>query len=152
MKTVAELKAMRDVVIAGLGITKWDIYPDQEWYDFGSEAVLLALKDAGMEFKDVQAAFAGSTYQGVASGHQTLAEIGKTAIPVINVENACSSSSSALRLAYQMVATELYDVVLVVGFEKQRYKGFIPSTAWKKSRRRGFSSGTIVTWKNTERP
>ena len=131
MKTVAELKALRDVVIAGLGITKWNIYPDQEWYDFGSEAVLLALKDAGMEFKDVQVAFVGSTYQGVASGHQILAEIGKTAIPIINVENACSSSSSALRLAYQMVATELYDVVLAVGSEKQRHKGFIPSTAWR---------------------
>ncbi|MBN1367557.1 MAG: thiolase family protein [Dehalococcoidales bacterium] len=131
MKTIAELKALRDVVIAGVGITRWDIYPDQEWYDFGSEAVLRALKDAGLEYKDVQIAFAGSSYQGVSSGHQTLAEIGKTAIPVINVENACSSSSSALRLAYQMVATELYDVALAVGFEKQRYKGFIPSTAWR---------------------
>ena len=131
MKTVAEVKALREVVIAGMGITKWNVYPDQEWYDFGSEAVLLALKDAGIEFKDIQIAFAGSSYQGVGAGHQTLAEIGKTAIPIINVENACSSSSSALRLAYQMVATELYDVALVVGFEKQRHKGFIPSTAWR---------------------
>lgn len=131
MKTVEQLKKMREVVIAGVGITKWNIYPDQEWYDFGSESVLLALKDAGMEYKDIQVAFAGSSYQGVGSGHQTLAEIGKTAIPVINVENACSSSSSALRLAYQMVATELYDVALAIGFEKQRHKGFIPSTAWR---------------------
>ncbi len=131
MKAVADMKALREVVIAGMGITKWSIYPEQEWYDFGSEAVILALQDAGMEFKDIQIAFSGSSYQGVSSGHQTIAEIGRTAIPIINVENACSSSSSALRLAYQMVATELYDIALVMGFEKQRHKGFIPSTAWR---------------------
>lgn len=131
MKTTEEIKALREVVIAGIGITKWSIYPDQEWYDFGSEAVLLAMKDAGMEFKDIQTAFCGSCYQGVSSGHKVLAEIGKTGIPIINVENACSSSSSSLRLAYQMVTTGLYDVALAVGFEKQRQKGFIPSTAYR---------------------
>jgi acetyl-CoA acetyltransferase len=136
MKTNAEMKALREVVIAGVGITKFGVFPDQEWYDFGSEAVLSALKDSGMEFKDIQIAFTGSCYQGVSSGHKVLAEIGKTAIPIINIENSCSSSSSALRLAYQMVATELYDIVLAVGFEKQRQKGFIPSTAfrpWERS-------------------
>ena len=131
MKSNQEMKDLREAVIAGVGLTKFSVYPDQEWYDFGSEAILLALKDAGIEFKDVQIAFTGSCYQGVSSGHKVLAEIGKTAIPIINIENACSSSSSALRLAYQMVATELYDVVLVVGFEKQRQKGFIPSTAFR---------------------
>jgi len=131
MKTVEEIKALREVVIAGIGITKWGVYPDLEWYDFGSEAVLLALKDAGFEFSDIQIAFCGSCYQGISSGHKVLGEIGKTALPIINIENACSSSSSALRLAWQMVATELYDVVLVVGFEKQRQKGFIPSTAFR---------------------
>ena len=136
MKSAEEMKALREVAIAGIGLTKFGVYPEQEWYDFGSEAVLTALKDAGLEFKDVQIAFTGSCYQGVSSGHKVLAEIGKTALPIINVENACSSSSSALRLAYQMVATGLYDVVLAVGFEKQRQKGFIPSTAfrpWERS-------------------
>jgi acetyl-CoA acetyltransferase len=131
MKSADEIRAFRETLITGIGITKWGIYPNQEWYDFGSEAVLLALKDAGLEFKDVQIAFCGSCYQGVSSGHKVLAEIGKTGIPIINVENACSSSSSSLRLAYQMVATGLYDVALAVGFEKQRQKGFIPSQAYR---------------------
>ena len=130
MKTNQEMKNLREVVISGVGLTKFGVYPDAEWYDFGSDAVFMALKDAGIDFKDVQIAFTGSCYQGVSSGHKVLAEIGKTAIPIVNIENACSSSSSALRLAYQMVATELYDVVLAVGFEKQRQKGFIPSTAF----------------------
>ncbi|MBI4284646.1 MAG: thiolase family protein [Chloroflexi bacterium] len=131
MKSLGELKALREVVVAGIGITRWGVYPEQEWYDLGSEAVLLALKDAGMEFRDIQAAFCGSCYQGVGSGHQALAEIGKTGIPIVNVENACSSGSSAFRLAYQQIATELYDIVLAVGFEKQQHKGFIPSTAFR---------------------
>jgi len=131
MKSPEEIRALRETVIAGIGITKWGIYPDQEWYDFGSESVLMALKDAGMEYKDIQIAFCGSCYQGVSSGHKVLAEIGKTGIPIVNVENACSSSSSALRLAYQMVSTGLYDVALAVGFEKQRQKGFIPSMAYR---------------------
>lgn len=131
MKSIEDVQALREAVIAGVGITKWGIYSDQEWYDFGSEAVLMALKDADFEFKDIQIAFTGSCYQGVSSGHKVLAEIGKSGIPIINIENACSSSSSALRLAYQMVAAELYDIVLAVGFEKQRQKGFIPSTAYR---------------------
>lgn len=124
-------KVLRDVVIAGMGITVWGVYPDLEWYDFGSEAVFSALKDADFDFNDIQIAFSGSCYQGISSGHKVLAEIGKSGIPIINVENACSSSSSALRLAYQMVGSGLYDVVLAVGSEKQRQKGFIPSTAYR---------------------
>lgn len=131
MKKNEDMKALREVVIAGIGITRWGVYPELEWYDFGSEAVFSALKDADFEFDDVQIAFSGSCYQGISSGHKVLAEIGKSGIPIINIENACSSSSSALRLAYQMVATELYDVALAIGFEKQRQKGFIPSTAYR---------------------
>ena len=131
MEKKEDKKVLRDVVIAGMGITRWGVYPDLEWYDFGSEAVFAALKDADINFKDVQIAFSGSCYQGTSSGHKVLAEISKTGIPIINVENACSSSSSALRLAYQMVATGLYDVALAIGLEKQRQKGFIPSTAYR---------------------
>jgi acetyl-CoA acetyltransferase len=98
MEKKEDKKVLRDVVIAGMGITRWGVYPDLEWYDFGSEAVFAALKDADINFKDVQIAFSGSCYQGTSSGHKVLAEISKTGIPIINVENACSSSSSALPL------------------------------------------------------
>jgi acetyl-CoA acetyltransferase len=125
-----ELNRYRTVYVAGVGITRWGVYPDQEYYDFGCEAIFNALGDAEMEWKDIQTAFCGSVYQGTGSGHQAIKEVGLTGIPVVNVENACSSGSSAFRLAYQMVAAEIYDVVLAMGMEKMP-RGPIPSTAFR---------------------
>jgi len=127
MKPISQ---MRPVAVAGVGLVRFNRYADQEAYDFGSEAVLNALRDAGMEWKDVQAAFCGSVYQGTGSGHQVIKEIGLTGIPIVNVENACSSGGSAFRLAYQSVAAEIYDMVLAVGFEKMP-RGPIASTAFR---------------------
>ena len=124
------INQMREVVVAGIGLTVWGVYPDQECYDFGSEAIFNALEDAEMEWKDVQAAFCGSVYQGTGSGHQAIKEIGLTGIPIVNVENACSSGGSAFRLASQMVAAEIYDIVLALGMEKMP-RGPIPSTAFR---------------------
>ncbi|MEW6669819.1 MAG: thiolase family protein [Thermodesulfobacteriota bacterium] len=121
---------MRPVAVAGIGLVRFNRYGDQEIYDFGSEAILHCLKDAGMGWREVQAAFCGSVYQGTGSGHQVIKEIGLTGIPIVNVENACSSGGSAFRLAYQSVAAEIYDVVLAVGFEKMP-RGPIPSTAFR---------------------
>jgi len=124
------INKMRDVFIGGIGLSKFGVYPEKETYDFGSEAIFHALKNGGLNWNDIQAVFAGSVYQGTGSGHQAVKEVGLTGIPVINVENACSSGSSAFRLAYQMVATELYDVVIALGMEKMP-EGPIPSTAFR---------------------
>jgi acetyl-CoA acetyltransferase len=121
---------MREVVVAGIGITRWGSYPDLESYNFGSEAILKALDDAGVHWNEVEAAYCGSVYQGTASGHQAIIEVGLTGIPIVNVENACSSGSSAFRLAYQAVATGLCDVALALGMEKMP-RGPIPSTAFR---------------------
>jgi acetyl-CoA acetyltransferase len=133
------------VMVAGAGLTRFDSYdgqqgrPFKEFYDLGSEAILKALKDAGMEWKEIQAAFCGSVYCGTASGHQTIEKIGMTGIPIVNVENACSSGSSAFRLAYQSIAAEIYDVVIAMGFETMP-RGFIKSTAWPEwQRKMGFN-------------
>ncbi len=120
---------MREVTIAGVGLTKFGRYDGEDFWDFGSSAILSALKVADMEWRDIQAAFCGSAYADIASGHRTIAEIGMTGIPIVNIENACSSTSSAFRLAYQLIASEFYDIVLACGFEKGP-RGFIPSTAW----------------------
>jgi len=121
---------MRDVFIKGIGITKWGYYEDKSCHDFGAEAIILALRDAEMSWHDIQAVFCGSVYQGTGSGHQTIKQVGLTGIPIVNVENACSSGSSAFRLAYQSVAADLYDVVLAFGMEKMP-RGPIPSTAFR---------------------
>lgn len=123
-------KDMREVVIGGIGLVKWRKYDDQDIYDFGSEAILNALDDAGMEWKDMNTAFCSSVYQGTCSGHQVIKEVGLTGIPIVNVENACSSGASAFRLAYQSIAAEIYDIAMVVGFEKMP-RGPIPSTAFR---------------------
>jgi acetyl-CoA acetyltransferase len=125
----------RRVYIAGVGLTRFDRYdgekgrPFKDFSQLGAEAIWLALKDASMELRDIQAAFCGSVYCGTAPGHQALGKIGMTGIPIVNVENACSSGSSAFRLAYQMVHAGLYDVVLAAGFETLP-RGMLRSTAW----------------------
>jgi acetyl-CoA acetyltransferase len=130
----------REVMVAGVGITRFDSYdgekgrPRKEYYDLGSEAILMALKNAGMEWKEIQAAFCGSVYCGTASGHQTISKIGYTGIPIVNLENACSSGASAFRLAYQGVAVGLYDIAIAVGFETMP-RGFIKSTSWPEWQR-----------------
>jgi acetyl-CoA acetyltransferase len=125
-----KLNEMREVFVAGIGLVPWGVYENKEHYDFGSDALFNALKDAEMEWKDIQAAFIGSVYQGTGSGHQVIKEVGQTGIPIVNVENACSSGSSAFRLAYQMIAAEIYDIVIAVGMEKMP-KGPIKSTAFR---------------------
>ncbi len=124
------INQMREVVVAGIGLTKFGFYPELESYDLGAEVIFKVLKDAEMEWKDIQAAFCGSVYQGTGSGHQAIKEVGLTGIPIVNVENACSSGASAFRLAYQAVATELYDIVLAFGIEKMP-RGPIPSNAFR---------------------
>jgi len=124
------INQMREVVVAGIGTTRFNVYDDKQWFHLGGEAILKILKDAEMEWKDIQAAFCGSVYQGTGSGHQAIKEVGLTGIPIVNVENACSSGGSAFRLAYQSVAAEIYDIVLVLGMEKMP-RGPIPSTAFR---------------------
>ncbi len=135
------MRALREVAVAGVGLTKFGKYQEgKEFWDYGSEAILAALVNAGMELRDIQAAFCGSTYTDTGSGHRTIAEIGMTGIPIVNVENACSSSSSAFRLAYQAVATELYDIVLSCGFDTVPRKGFLVETSWPEyERNMGFN-------------
>lgn len=121
---------MRDVYISGIGIVPFGSFPDVPNYVAPTRAVMHALKDADVEWKDVQAAFSGSVYQGTGSGHQALRELGLSGIPIVNIENACSSGTSAFRLAYQSVAVGLVDISIAVGFEKLP-KGAIPSTAFR---------------------
>lgn len=121
---------MRNVVVSGVGTTRFGSFPEVANYTLATQAIMTALKDAGIVWKDIQSAYCGSVYQGTGSGHQALREIGLTGIPIVNVENACSSGSSAFRLAYQAVAGGVYDTVIALGFEKMP-KGAIPSTAFR---------------------
>ena len=123
---------MREVVIAGVGIHRFGRFADKSFEQIGQEAVRMALKDANnMSFKDVQIAFCGHMHGGTGAGHKTLAGIGLTGIPVVNVETACASGATALQLAAQGIASGLYDVALALGVEKMP-RGFMRMTSYSQ--------------------
>ena len=125
---------MREVAVAGVGMCKFGRYPDRDYRDIGLEAVLNALKDADFEWRDIQAIFCANAYSGMGVGHNIAAEIGKTGIPIVNVENACSGGGSAFRLCYQSVAAGLYDICLAIGVEKI-LGGLLDDTSWPEHER-----------------
>lgn len=86
--------------------------------DMGEKAVRIALKDADISYDQVQQAYAGFVYGDSTSGQQALYRVGLTGIPIINVNNACATGSTALFLARQAVQSGAVEVALAVGFEQ----------------------------------
>jgi len=82
------------------------------------KAVRAALADAGIDYKLVQQAYVGYVYGDSTAGQSALYRVGVTGIPIFNVNNNCSTGSTALYLARQMVALGAADCVLAVGFEQ----------------------------------
>lgn len=118
---------MRDVFVAGIGMTRFAKQPGRGLKDLAAEAVTAALKDAGRTAGDVRACYFGNAVAGTITGQEMLAgqfalrPLGLGGIPVINVENACASASTAFHLAWQAVAAGVYDAVLAVGAEKMTH-------------------------------
>jgi acetyl-CoA acetyltransferase len=110
--------------IAGVGMTVFAKHRDRTLKSLATEAIQAALKDAGIEGSDVQAAYMGTaaapfiTGQLCVPGEIVLRELGIGRIPVINVENACATASTALNQAAAMISFGAYDVVLACGYEK----------------------------------
>ena len=113
-----------NAIIAGVGMTRFMKYPDKGLKELGTEAVRAAVADAGLELGDLEAAYVGNCAAGLVTGQESIRgqvilntiDVGK--IPIINVENACASGSSALLQACAMVTAGLYDIVLALGVEK----------------------------------
>lgn len=82
------------------------------------EAITKALKDAKLHYSDIQQAVAAYVYGDSTSGQRALYEVGMTGIPVYNVNNNCSTGSSAIFLAKQIIEAGNVDCVLAFGFEK----------------------------------
>ncbi len=81
-------------------------------------AVRQALADAGIEYRQVQQIYAGYVYGDSTAGQRALYDVGMTGVPIINVNNNCSTGSTALWLARQAVASGAADCVLALGFEQ----------------------------------
>lgn len=109
---------MRGVSVIGVGMIPFGKYPDRSLADIGWPAVKGAISDAGIKPANIQAAFCGTALGGMMAGQRILGRLGITGIPVANIENACSSSSTALRQGVVAIRSGEYDVVLVIGVEK----------------------------------
>ena len=110
--------------IAGVGMTRFGKHLDQTLKGLAGEAIREALADAGIDGSAIEVAYMGNAAGGVVQGQEmisgqvALRELGIGKIPVINVENACATSSTAFNQACAMVTAGAYDVALVCGFEK----------------------------------
>ncbi len=118
---------MRRVDVIGVGMVPFQKPGKSEDYHvMAAKAARRALADAGIEYSDVEQAFAGYVYGDSTCGQRAIYEVGLTGIPVFNVNNNCSTGSSALMLANQAVSGGAAECVLVVGFE-QMEKGALGS-------------------------
>ncbi|RZF63440.1 thiolase family protein [Sphingomonas populi] len=119
---------MGEAFVAGVGMTPFGRHTDRTLRSLTAEAVAAALADAGASRSDIEVVFFGNVGQGAIEGQHAvrgqtaLAAAGIEGMPIINVENACASSSTALSLAVSQVAHGAVDVALVVGAEKM----FVP--------------------------
>ncbi len=113
-----------DAVLAGVGMTRFAKHPDRGLKDLSAEAVRAAVGDAGISLDQLDAAFVGNCAAGLVTGQESvrgqvvLHPLGVGRIPIVNVENACASGSTALHQACAMVTAGLHDVVLALGVEK----------------------------------
>jgi len=110
--------------VAGVGMTRFGKHLDVKLKHLAGESIREALADAGIAAHEIQAAYMGNAAAGVIQGQEmirgqaVLREMGIGKIPVVNVENACATSSTAFNQACAMVTFGAYDVVLVCGYEK----------------------------------
>jgi acetyl-CoA acetyltransferase len=111
----------RKAFIAGVGMIPFTKPGRCATYDeMGEQAVRRALEDAGVDYTEVQQAYAGFIYGDSTSGQKALYRVGMTGLPVINVNNNCASGSTALYLARQAVQSGIADCVLAFGFEQMQ--------------------------------
>ncbi|WP_446221267.1 lipid-transfer protein [Nocardia sp. IBHARD005] len=110
------------VFVVGVGMTKFEKPGSREWDypDMAREAGTKALADAGIDYREVQQAYVGYVYGESTSGQRAVYELGMTGIPVVNVNNNCSTGSTALYLATQAIRGGLADCALALGFEKMQ--------------------------------
>ncbi|KAK7100663.1 hypothetical protein V1264_023576 [Littorina saxatilis] len=106
--------------VVGVGMTKFERPKSKDWDypDMAREAGQAALKDAGLQYRDIKVAVASYCYGEPTSGQRAVYELGLTGIPVFNVNNNCSSGSTGLMMARRFVQSGVDDCVLAIGFEK----------------------------------
>ena len=111
----------REILVGGVGMVPFVKPSANLGYDqLGSEAVRLALEDAGIAYEDVDQAYAGYVYGDSCADQRVLYAAGFTGVPIVNVNNNCSTGSTALYLARQAIEGGMAECVLAVGFEQMK--------------------------------
>ena len=116
-----------EVVVAGGEVGAFGLWPDSSLQTLAQPVVEAALRDAGVQAAQLEAAYVGNALGGLMQGQETmlgqmlLPASGIQGIPVHNVKNACSSGADAMALAWSAVAYGQYDCVLVLGVEKMTH-------------------------------
>jgi len=113
----------RKTYVIGVGMTKFEkpgAIKGWDYPDMARESGTKALADAGIDYRDVQEAYVGYVYGESTSGQRAVYELGMTGIPVVNVNNNCSTGSTALYLAARAVRSGLAECTLALGFEKMQ--------------------------------
>lgn len=109
------------VLVAGIGMVPFGKPGASPSYDaMAADAGRMALKDAGIDYGAVQQAYAGYVYGDSTAGQKAIYPLGLTGIPIVNVNNNCSTGSTALYLARQAIESGAADCVLALGFEQMR--------------------------------
>ena len=109
----------RRVNVIGVGMTKFAKPGASEEYNvMAVKAAKAALEDAKVDYKEIESAYVGYVYGDSTCGQRAVYELGLTGIPIFNVNNNCSTGSSALMLAKQAVEGGLVECALALGFEK----------------------------------
>jgi len=120
---------MASAAVVGVGMIPFGRHPERTLIDMGAEAALLALSDSGIRPAQIEIVFfanalAGRLLGDMTVGQNVLWEIGINRVPVVNVENACTSGSTAFYLAYNAVAAGQVEVAMALGAEKMCIPGF----------------------------
>jgi sterol carrier protein 2 len=107
--------------VAGVGMIPF-VKPgaNAPYHVMGAEAAKLALADAGLDYGRVQQAYVGYVYGDSTCGQRALYGVGMTGIPIVNVNNNCSTGSTALFLARQAIESGAADCVMALGFEQMK--------------------------------
>jgi len=115
MKTDSSL---RDVCVIGTGMVRFGHHAEVTLSQLAAPAVLEALTEAAIDRREVQAIYCGTVFGGPMAAQRIARETGLSGIEALNVENACSSSASAFRLAYLGIAAGAFECAVVVGVEQ----------------------------------
>jgi len=104
--------------VAGIGMVRFDRYPDRSGAQLARDAGLLALHDAGITLADVDEAFVGYIQPAAMIGIKAMKELGLTGLPVTHIENASATGLVAFREAAWAVASGRAEVAMAIGFDK----------------------------------